>query len=103
MEKYKKEFYVNIIIGVCLIIVVLWMVCSLSSEQSEWLEKVEFAKTLDWGQPENATIEYRTYRYAQEGDWYKVKVRISFEEEPWRDYTGKLWFTMDGKTHFSLV
>ena len=68
---------------------------------TQWFSKqIDFLDALDWA-PENATVTYSmTHAKPNHGDWINLFIWIEYEDEPWNNQRGYIWYTKSGEWYF---
>lgn len=99
-EKWKGGTIVVLIVMTLIMAGVFYLVYD-ANEGYEWFkEEVEYIKSLDW-QPENSTVTYYMHLAKPNYDnWTNFFCFIDYEEDPWNNTKGYIWFRHTGEWYF---
>lgn len=71
---------------------------------NEWFdEQVDIVKSTGW-EPENSTVTYSSHHAKEnQGEWKNLYCWIEYQNEPWNNTKGHIWYTDAGDWYFEEV
>jgi hypothetical protein len=100
MSTKKQVAIVVLFASIVVILFFGWLFLYAIPNHEHYEEEVQFVKSLDWN-PENSTVSYSSF-FAKESvsEWKNFFVWIRYEDQPWNNTRGYIWYTDYGEYYF---
>lgn len=100
MNKINGTILITIIGFIIIISMLLWIFFIVVPESKKMDEEIEYLKSLGW-EPENSIVEYSYWHTEDNTDlWKNFWVWIEFEDAPWNNTNGHIWYNHNGVYYF---